>query len=141
MKRIISFLKTDVKLINSYFLFTIVLIILVCIGYSSYALFSFTKTSTNIIEGTVGKLKKPDLISLEITNNPTKTIYAVGENFDSSGMVILANYSNNKTKVITDYSITDGNNLSLSKNSVTISYTENDITKNVTTNIVVASKT
>ena len=68
MKRIISFLKTDVKLINSYFLFTIVLIILVCIGYSSYALFSFTKTSTNIIEGTVGKLKKPDLISLEITN-------------------------------------------------------------------------
>ncbi len=141
MKRIISFLKTDVKLINSYFLFAIVLIILVCIGYSSYALFSFTKTSTNIIEGTVGKLKKPDLISLEITNNPTKTIYAVGENFDSSGMVILANYSNNKTKVITDYSITDGNNLSLSKNSVTISYTENDITKNVTTNIVVASKT
>ena len=141
MKRIISFLKTDVKLINSYFLFTIVLIILVCIGYSSYALFSFTKTSTNIIEGTVGKLKKPDLISLEITNNPTKTIYAVGENFDSSGMVILANYSNNKTKVITDYSITDGNNLSLSKNSVTISYTENEITKSVTTNIVVASKT
>ena len=57
MKKIISFLNTDIKIINSYFLFTIVLIILVCIGYSSYALFSFTKTSTNIIEATVGKLK------------------------------------------------------------------------------------
>ena len=57
MKRIISFLKTDIKIINSYFLFTTILIILVCIGYSSYALFSFTKTSTNIIEATVGKLK------------------------------------------------------------------------------------
>ena len=57
MKRIISFLKTDVKIINSYFLFTIVLIILVCVGYSSYALFSFTKTSTNVIEATVGELK------------------------------------------------------------------------------------
>mgnify|MGYP002307993830 CR=1 FL=1 len=57
MKKIISFLNTDIKIINSYFLFTIVLIILVCVGYSSYALFSFTKTSTNIIEATVGKLK------------------------------------------------------------------------------------
>ena len=57
MKKIISFLKTDIKIINSYFLFTIVLIILVCIGYSSYALFSFTKTSNNVIEATVGELK------------------------------------------------------------------------------------
>ena len=58
MKNFIKFLKTDVKIINSYFLFTIILIILVCVGYSSYALFSFTKTSTNVIEGTVGELKK-----------------------------------------------------------------------------------
>ena len=58
MKKIISFLKTDVKIINSYFLFTIILIILVCIGYSSYALFSFTKTSNNVIEATVGKIEK-----------------------------------------------------------------------------------
>ena len=57
MKKIISFLKTDIKIINSYFLFVIILIILVCIGYSSYALFSFTKTSDNVIEGKVGELK------------------------------------------------------------------------------------
>ena len=58
MKKIISFLNADIKIINSYFLFAIILIILVCVGYSSYALFSFTKTSTNVIEGTVGELKK-----------------------------------------------------------------------------------
>ena len=58
MKNFINFLKTDIKIINSYFLFAIILIILVCVGYSSYALFSFTKTSTNVIEGTVGELKK-----------------------------------------------------------------------------------
>jgi len=57
VKRIISFLKTDVKIINSYFLLAVIFIILISIGYSSYALFSFTKTSTNIIEATVGKLK------------------------------------------------------------------------------------
>ena len=58
MKRIISFLKTDVKIINSYFLLLVILIILICVGYSSYALFSFSKTSSNVIEGTVGELKK-----------------------------------------------------------------------------------
>ncbi|MCI5734445.1 MAG: hypothetical protein MR297_04705 [Tenericutes bacterium] len=58
MKKIINFLKTDIKIINSYFLFAIILIILVCVGYSSYALFSFTKTSTNVIEGVVGDLSK-----------------------------------------------------------------------------------
>ena len=58
MKNFIKFLKTDIKIINSYFLFAIILIILISVGYSSYALFSFTKTSNNVIEGTVGELKK-----------------------------------------------------------------------------------
>ena len=58
MKKIISFLKTDVKIINSYFLLAVIFIILISIGYSSYALFSFTKTSNNVIEATVGKIEK-----------------------------------------------------------------------------------
>ena len=57
MKKIVSFLKTDVKIINSYFLIAVILVILISVGYSSYALFSFTKTSNNIIELTVGKVK------------------------------------------------------------------------------------
>ena len=56
--KIIRFLKTDVKIINSYFLIAIILVILISVGYFSYALFSFTKTSNNIIELTVGELKK-----------------------------------------------------------------------------------
>ena len=58
MKKIISFLKTDIKIINSYFLLAVIFIILISIGYSSYALFSFTKTSSNVIEATVGKIEK-----------------------------------------------------------------------------------
>ena len=56
MKNFINFLKTDVKLINSYFLLAVISIILISIGYSSYALFSYGKTSNNVIEGTVGKI-------------------------------------------------------------------------------------
>ena len=58
MKKIISFFKTDIKIINSYFLLAVIFIILISIGYSSYALFSFTKTSSNVIEATVGKIEK-----------------------------------------------------------------------------------
>ena len=86
MKKIISFLNTDIKIINSYFLFTIVLIILVCIGYSSYALFSFTKTSTNVIEGTVGELKKSGTDSLiKLTDNTNDSgLYTITHAADST---------------------------------------------------------
>ena len=56
-----KFFKTDIKVINSYFLFAIILIILISVGYSSYALFSFTKTSNNVIEIKVGEMTKPNL--------------------------------------------------------------------------------
>ena len=86
MKKIISFLKTDVKIINSYFLFSIVLIILISIGYSSYALFSFTKTSSNVIEGTVGKPMKADLNDLiKLTDNKNESgLYTVTHAADSN---------------------------------------------------------
>ena len=86
MKKIISFLNTDIKIINSYFLFTIVLIILVCVGYSSYALFSFTKTSTNVIEATVGQLKKSGVDTLiKLTNNQNNSgLYTIIHPKDST---------------------------------------------------------
>ena len=86
MKKIINFLKTDVKIINIYFLFTIVLIILVCVGYSSYALFTFTKTSNNVIEGTVGELKKSGADTLiKLTDNTNDSgLYTITHAADST---------------------------------------------------------
>ena len=50
-------------------------------------------------------------------------------------MIVTATYSNNSTKEVTGYTITDGDNLTIGKTSVTISYTENDITKTTTQKI------
>ena len=97
MKRIISFLKTDIKIINSYFLFTIVLIILVCIGYSSYALFSFTKTSTNVIEGTVGELSK----------NGTDNLIKLTDNKDNSGLYTITHAKDTTLQIGNDKDITE----------------------------------
>ena len=97
MKKIISFLKTDVKIINSYFLFTIVLIILVCIGYSSYALFSFTKTSNNVIEATVGELKK----------SGTDTLIKLTDNKDDSGLYTITHEADSTLQIGTNESVTE----------------------------------
>ena len=97
MKKVISFFKTDVKIINSYFLFAIILIILVCVGYSSYALFSFTKTSTNVIEGTVGELKK----------SGTDTLIKLTDNKDSSGLYTITHPADNTLQIGTNEDITE----------------------------------
>ena len=97
MKSFINFLNTDIKIINSYFLFAIILIILVCIGYSSYALFSFTKTSTNIIEGTVGELKKSAAVELiKLTNNK-----------DNSGLYTITHAKDSTLQIGTNEDITE----------------------------------
>ena len=56
MKNFIKFFKTDIKIINSYFLAVTILVILVSVGLTSYALFSYAKISNNVIEIKVGKI-------------------------------------------------------------------------------------
>ena len=97
MKKIISFFKTDIKIINSYFLFAIILVILLCIGYTSYALFSFTKTSNNIIELTVGKLKKADLNDL----------IKLADNKNDSGLYTITHPKDTTLQIGNDKDITE----------------------------------
>lgn len=80
------------------------------------------------------------LQKIEVTKAPTKTVYTEGENFDKTGMKVLATYSDGNTKEITNYTITDGNNLSTDKTYVTISYTENGVTKTTKQSITVNKK-
>ena len=97
MKKIIKFLKTDIKIINSYFLFAIILIILVCIGYTSYALFSFTKTSANVIEATVGELKK----------SGADTLIKLTDNKDNSGLYTITHAKDSTLQIGTNESVTE----------------------------------
>ena len=95
--KIIRFLKTDVKIINSYFLIAIILVILISVGYFSYALFSFTKTSNNIIELTVGELKKSGADTLiKLTNNK-----------DNSGLYTITHPKDTTLQIGNDKDITE----------------------------------
>ena len=97
MKKVISFFKTDVKIINSYFLFAVIFIILISIGYSSYALFSFTKTSSNVIEATVGDLRTTGADTLtKLTNNQ-----------NNSGLYTITHPADNTLQIGATESITE----------------------------------
>ena len=82
----------------------------------------------------------PILTNIVITKAPNKTTYYEGENFESAGMQVQAKYDDNTSKEITNYTITDGNNLTAGKTKVTVSYTEKNITKTTSQNIIVNEK-
>ena len=64
-----------------------------------------------------------------------------GQDFDSTGMVVTATYNDESSEEITEYTITDGEKLTAGKETVTISYTEDEITKTATQEITVNVET
>ena len=77
---------------------------------------------------------------IQITNQPIKMQYIEGQNFDTTGMKVTATYNDGTTKEITEYTITNGESLSVGQTSVTISYKENGVTKTTTQAITVEEK-
>ena len=80
------------------------------------------------------------LSNIRITTQPTKTTYTEGDRFDTSGMVIVANYADGTSKTITNYTVTPSGDLTPSNKTITITYTENGTTKSITQNITVTAK-
>ena len=95
--KVIRFLKTDVKIINSYFLIILVLLILVCVGYTSYALFSISKTSNNIIELEVGEMKKL----------ATETLISQTDNLNESGLYTIVHSADSTLQIGATESVTE----------------------------------
>ena len=77
------------------------------------------------------------LSEIYIEEEPTKTVYEEGENFDTAGMVVIARYSDGSSKEIENYDVIGGENLKAGTTSVTISYTENGVTKTTEQSIIV----
>lgn len=86
---------------------------------------------------------KPDpvvLTSIKVTKNPTKVVYTEGEVFEPAGMEVTATFSDESTKVVTDYEYSPKGALALNTNSVSISYTFESVTKNTSVAITVNKK-
>ena len=77
------------------------------------------------------------LSSIKVTQAPKNLTYNVGDKFDKTGMVVNAKYTNGTEKAVENYKVTNGDSLELGQKSVTISYTENGVTKTTTQAITV----
>ena len=80
------------------------------------------------------------LESIKVTTAPTKTAYTEGEKFDKTGMKVIATYSDGTTKEVTDYTYTPAGELKTTDTAITVSYTENEVTKIATQEITVVAK-
>ena len=101
-----------------------------------------TKTADQTIS--VTKQQEPTgktLSSISITKAPNKTSYTSGENFDKTGMIVKAKYSDGTEKEITGYSYSPTSALTTNNNTITVSYTEGGVTKTANQSITVKAAT
>lgn len=83
----------------------------------------------------VGKVVK----KIEITTQPTKTVYALNSKFDATGMVVTATYPKDVTEDVTkSVTVGEADLSSVGEKKVEISFTENEVTvtAEVTINVV-----
>ncbi len=79
--------------------------------------------------GVIQEFPAETLISeLVVTKAPNKTSYYIGEEISLEGMEVTVFYGNGTSKKVTDY-IVSGNTDKLGKQQITISYTEDGITR------------
>lgn len=83
------------------------------------------------------KIARPVLTGISITTQPNITTYAVGSSFDSTGMVVTATYDTGATKEVTGFTFSPQTFSSVGTKTVTISYTENGVTKTATISVTV----
>src|SRR5690554_5204134 len=69
--------------------------------------------------------RNSQLIDLSMTKTPIKTIYYEDEDFDETGAIFTATYSDNSTKDVTNQIIYKNTNLILEQTHVIATYKEN----------------
>lgn len=77
------------------------------------------------------------LESIGIFTPPDRTIYAVGQTFDSTGLEVIARYNVGLSKFITNYTLSPTGALTIDDEFIIISYTEDGITKTTKQSITV----
>ena len=77
--------------------------------------------------------------SIAVTTAPTKVSYTEGETFDATVMVITATYEDESTAVVTNYTFAPTEALTVSDETITISFTSGGVTKTATQAITVVA--
>jgi len=105
--------------------------------------YSFIVTTNRVLVARFMEDPKVVLKSISITVQPIKLVYLEGELLDFSGLVVTAVYSDDSTNVVTTLCVidlADGTVLDIvGTQTITVSYTEDGVTKTVTFTVTVNS--
>ena len=74
---------------------------------------------------------KPDVESIEITNQPDKLEYKVGESFDSTGMVVTAHYVDGTDEIVNGYTVSGFDSNVDGTQTITVTFGEQSATFDV----------
>ena len=114
----------------------------------NFSWMGFHKVKVAYVEGEITKeteftitVYQRTLSSISVNVSDLRREYLEGEKFDSTGMIVTATYGNGAKRVVSEYSISPGGVLLPSMNSVTVSCTENGITKTTSIPITVQADT
>lgn len=79
------------------------------------------------------------LSSIEITTPPNTVNYKYGQTFNPEGMVVTAHYTDSQSRTVTGYTYSPNGALGMEDTTITVSYTEGDVTKTTTQAITVTT--
>ena len=97
----------------------------------TYSRAGITKTTTVAVAVRV-------LDHIAVTTPPTKTAYKYGETFNPAGMVVTAYYTDDASRAVTGYTYSPTGTLNMSSTTITVSYSEGEVTKTATQAITVS---
>ena len=99
------------------------------------------QNATQLVEVSGALLYEVDLMitrGIAVTTQPNKKTYYIGEAFDPEGMVVTAHYTDSQSRTVTGYTYSPNGALGMEDTTITVSYTEGDVTKTDTQAITVA---
>ena len=100
----------------------------------TYSEDGISKSTSYII--TINKVEEVILVSISISGT-YQTIFEYNETFNYNGLIVTAYYSNNTSKAVTNYSVSNPNMTLVGSQKVTVTYSENNISKTSSYNITV----
>jgi hypothetical protein len=83
-----------------------------------------TSMMLSIIPTNFSSALDPELVSIAVTQNPTRMSYLVGDTIDTTGMIVTGTYDDNSTQAITGYTLSKTTGLATTDetNGITITY-------------------
>lgn len=105
--------------------------------YTSTGTYNFSLSTNGSVITPPDTPTAKTLSSISVITLPKKTDYSIGESLDTTGMAVKAKYSDGTSAVVTNYRVSGFDSSKAGTSVVSVSYSENGITKTTSFSVTV----